>query len=376
MESKNTIVKYYKKHSLNFSIKTISSPPKKSYNFFVVIPAYDEYDFIFNTLDSINSASFIAFNTLLVIIVVNNTNKDSKQIKENNHKTYQLINKTQYAYDHVAIDCYSASNALKQKYSGVGFARKVGMDYALQYSFKKSIIFSLDADTLIDARYFEFIINDFQNFNIEGCTINFKHQKSNDTIIEDGIRKYEKKLKEIAFKMNKTGSPYGYVSMGSAMAFTAQAYIKVGGMPNKKATEDFYYLQALAKYTHIHQIKKILVYPSSRNQQRVYLGTGYRINEYKENLKFINLSYSLKSYENLKIILKTVDNMWDKDYSSIVKSLSVKCDEKTILFLEKNNFKARWDNFGKETKNKKQFLLFFNQWFDALKTIKFLKNLS
>ena len=163
--------------------------------------------------------------------------------------------------------------------------------------------------------------------------------------------------------------------MGSAMAFTAQAYIKVGGMPNKKATEDFYYLQALAKYTHIYQIKKILVYPSSRNQQRVYLGTGYRINEYKENLKFINLNYSFKSYKNLKIILNTADKMWDKDYSLIAEFLSVKCDEKTILFLEKNNFKARWTNFGKEANNKKQFLLFFNQWFDALKTIKFLQSM-
>ena len=49
-------------------------------------------------------------------------------------------------------------------------------------------------------------------------------------------------------------------------------------MNTKKATEDFYFLQAIAKYTKVHKIKDCLVHPSSRNENRVYLGTGFRIN--------------------------------------------------------------------------------------------------
>ena len=56
-------------------------------------------------------------------------------------------------------------------------------------------------------------------------------------------------------------------------------YAAVGGMPKKKATEDFYFLQSLAKYTDIKQIKKVLVFPSSRNDQRVYLKNAHLIED-------------------------------------------------------------------------------------------------
>ena len=61
---------------------------------------------------------------------------------------------------------------------------------------------------------------------------------------------------------------------------------------------------------------------------------------------------------------------------SVSNFIQVKLDQNVIDFLEFNNFRDIWNKFCIESKNKKQFLLFFNQWFDALKTIKFLKKLS
>ena len=45
-------------------------------------------------------------------------------------------------------------------------------------------------------------------------------------------------------------------------------------------------------------------------------------------------------------------------------------------FLDKHNFKDIWEEIRYSTNSKKQFILFFNQWFDALKVIKLLKELS
>ena len=372
----NIFNKYLAKHSLNHSFRKNFSIKKNTYHYFVIIPVYNEYNFLFDTLESINNNEEIYLKDLLVVLIINNSVDDSQSIKDNNYKTYKSLKQKKYKYDFISIDCFSEKYQLKNKYSGVGFARKIGMDYVLKYSKSDSIIFSLDADTIVDENYFSVILKVFKKSKINACTINFRHQKSEDLVIEKAIREYELKLKEIAKKINNTGSIYGYVSMGSAIAFTALAYIKVGGMAKKKATEDFYFLQSLAKYTSIHQINEILVYPSSRNQQRVYLGTGYRINEYKNNQKFINLDYSDIAYNNLKLLLMIVRESCHDEYYTVIQKLENQCNQNVIDFLEFNNFRDIWNKFCIESKNKKQFLLFFNQWFDALKTIKFLKKLS
>ena len=368
--------KYLDKHSLQHPYKQNGVVKKKSYKYFVVIPVFNEYNFIFDSLESINNSGELYLEDLLVVLIINNSIEDSKSIKENNYNTYQLVKQKTYKYEYVVIDCFSEKHQLKIKYSGVGFARKIGMDFVLKYSKPDSIIFSLDADTIVHENYFDIISKAFQKLDFQACTINFQHQKSDNIIIEKAIREYEKKLKEIAVKIHNTGSIYGYVSMGSAIALTTLAYIKVGGMAKKKATEDFYFLQSLAKYTKIYQIHDILVYPSSRDQQRVYLGTGYRINEYKNNQKFINLDYSDNAYKNLELLLKIVKKSCKNEYSGLIKNLKNNCDKNVVDFLEFNNFHDIWIKFCNEAKNKKQFLVFFNQWFDALKTIKFLKKLS
>ena len=116
--------------------------------------------------------------------------------------------------------------------------------------------------------------------------VDFKHQQSNDSKIQDSITEYEKVLKEIASNIQKTGSPYGFVSMGSTIVCTMKAYVSIGGMPPKQATEDFYFLQQLAKFDKVHLIKNILVYPSARAEQRVYLGTSFRMKNIQNEIHF------------------------------------------------------------------------------------------
>ena len=102
--------------------------------------------------------------------------------------------------------------------------------------------------------------------------------------------------------------------MGSTIICKVKAYIAVGGMPKKTAAEDFYFMQALAKYDSVYFIDDYLVYPSSRLEMRVYLGTGFRLLQYNENKKFIDLNFSENCFMVLKNIIEFVDNHYKASY--------------------------------------------------------------
>ncbi len=346
----------------------------KSFKFFFIIPCYDEFNYLFKTLNSINKQNAILLKDTLVVIVINNGINSDSSIKQNNQKTYKKLIKLKYIFEFVVIDCFSNNTAFEEKFAGVGLARKVGLDFALGFiNDLKSILCSLDADTIINKNYLYFINNEFKKNNINAAVINFSHQKSSNTIIEEAVRKYESTLKEIAKNIEKTGSPYGYVSMGSTITCNAKTYISIGGMNTKKATEDFYFLQSIAKYTKVHKINRVLVYPSSRSENRVYLGTGFRMDEYLKNKSFKNLYFSKESYLEIKIILDIINLHWNDTIDLILERLRNNLNKKSMEFLISKNLGNVLEKFKTNAKSKKQFILLFNQWFDALTIMKFLK---
>jgi len=71
--------KYYKKHLIpSFDYSRYKSL-KQEYKYFMIIPVYNEYEYILNTLDSINNNQFKYLCDLLVVLVINNS-KDAKKI--------------------------------------------------------------------------------------------------------------------------------------------------------------------------------------------------------------------------------------------------------------------------------------------------------
>ncbi len=369
--------KYLKKRSIHKVGEPHKSLKKCDFKFFIVIPCYNEFEYVFDTLQSIDYQDKKLLDDTLVVVVINNATDDSLEIKVNNSKTYDLLITKKYKFEFVVIDCFSQKNQISNQLSGVGYARKIGLDFSLNHILDAHSLFCfLDADTIVDKKYLTIIKNNFSLKNIDAAVINFKHQKSNNPIIEEGIRKYEFLLKNIAFQIEKTGSPYGYVSMGSTIVCNVKSYIACGGMNTKKATEDFYFLQSLAKYTNIHKIKDLLVFPSSRNENRVYLGTGFRMDEYSKNKTFKNLDFSNHSYEEIKKINKIINKNWKLSSRNIIQILNQELDNKSISFLNGKNIKNVLTKFKDNAKDKNQFLLFFNQWFDALSIMQFLKHLN
>ena len=190
---------------------------------------------------------------------------------------------------------------LPPKQAGVGMARKIGLDLALPYlTSKRSLLFSTDADTTVDSHYLKIVLDHFNQQYTDAAVVGFSHSVSGNATLDNAIKAYEEFLLLTARKINESGSPYGYVAMGSTMICTSEAYTAVGGMPRKKATEDFYFLQELAKFCGVHVIPDILVYPSSRPIGRVYLGTGFRMAQAQQGHQIKNLHYSKHAFTLLK----------------------------------------------------------------------------
>ncbi len=349
---------------------------KDFYKYFFIIPVYNEYPLVLKTLDSINKQKNKLLNDTLVVLIINNKKNSDLETINNNDKAYKQIKNKEYFYECIMLDYYSTKKALSENQSGVGIARKIGMDFILRYAKKTSLIFSLDADTIISKNYLFVIVESYRKENFQACTINFKHLKSNDSIINKGIKIYEKALYHMAGKIKESGSPYGYVSMGSAIVCTVEAYIAIGGMCQKDAAEDFYFMQSLAKFTNIYNIKDFLVYPSSRSEQRVHLGTGYRMKEFKKNKTFKNLFFNDKSYKSIKQLILLIEKNYNQSYEILNKELNEYFDYNICNFLYSHRLNNIWDKINQNAKSKKQFMLFFHQWFDALKIMQFLKTIN
>ena len=375
MLSFNSTHSYLKKRGISgpWKIKPLIT---RAFNQAIVIPAYSEFEFLIDTLESINQNKSELLNQTLVVVVVNNANNSPQSIKANNQLTIQKINENNYQFTLAVIDAASPGLELPLKHAGVGLARKIGMDLALPYlTSPQSLIFCTDADTQVSPDYLSKVKQIFKSQNTSAAVIGFSHLKSQDSAINDAIGQYEKFLKTTAEKMQRAGSPYGYVSMGSTIVCTAEAYCAVGGMPRKKATEDFYFLQELTKYCGVHNISETLVFPSPRPISRVSLGTGFRMEQIQNGFDIAKLFYSEGAFWYLSQWLQLGSHAWEVNLKDLFKNTNT-IHPNLVEFLKLESIEDIWSKIQKNAPSKSHFAGQFHRWFDGLKTIRFLKRFT
>jgi len=375
MSSLNNISTYLKKRGISGPWK-IEPLINRTFNQAIVIPAYAELEFLPLTIESINQNKPELLNQTLVVVVVNNANNSPQSIKANNQLTIQKINENNYQFTLAVVDAASPGLELPLKHAGVGLARKIGMDLTLPYlASPQSLIFCTDADTKVSPDYLSKVTQYFDSHNTSAAVIGFDHLQSEDSAINDAIGKYENFLKTTAEKMKNAGSPYGYVSMGSTIVCTAEAYCAVGGMSRKKATEDFYFLQELTKYCGVHNIPETLVFPSPRPISRVYLGTGYRMEQMQKGFDITNLYYSDDAYRYLSKWLQLGGHAWENSLNDLLKDIK-SIHPNLIGFLKIEGIETIWSKIQNNAPSELHFKEQFHRWFDGLKTIRFLKRFS
>ena len=309
-------------------------------------------------------------------MVVNHGEDADEFFKNDNEKTLQFLSTSQFRFTLGIIDAATPGLELPSKQAGVGLARKIGMDLTLNHlKDKSSLLFCTDADTTVDSQYLKTVLNYFRKDDADAAVVGFCHLIPENTALAHTIKEYEEFLLLTARKIKEAGSPYGYVAMGSTMVCTAEAYTAVGGMPRKKATEDFYFLQELAKFCGVHEIPDILVYPSPRPMSRVYLGTGFRISQAQQGYDIDSLYYSKQAFILLQKWIALGTTSWKM---SLVELLAIIRSQNKELknFLIKEGIENIWKNLQASSPSENHFTKQFHRWFDGLKTIRFLKHFT
>lgn len=273
----------------------------------IVVPAICEFENIPTLLTSLSQNNNKYFNETLIIFVLNNSKSANEDIKLDNQKSISLlrniithnttlnnefINTTLKSSLQIGlVDASSEGNELPEKDAGVGLARKIGMDLALQIfnysSISKKIITSLDADCTVESNFISEISENFNKENLSAAIVNYAHDLfiSNDNI--EAIICYEVFLRYYVLGLQFANSQYAYHSIGSTISCDFESYIKVEGMNKNKAAEDFYFLEKLTKNFEIHKIRSTIVHPSSRTSWRAPFGTGHWVNRFNLKLRMI-----------------------------------------------------------------------------------------
>jgi hypothetical protein len=357
----------------------------------VVVPAISEFQNIKNLLSSLIKNDVFFLRKSLVILVINNSFSSNLEIREDNKKSLfllrSIINKSnadefvqEFSKSGIqigVIDAASEGNEFEDKQAGVGLARKVGLDQALKvfdYSIPgKKILISLDADCTVKENYLREINKFFNERNAFVANIDFEHELIGEEKSKLGILSYEIFLRHYVLGLLYAGSPYSFHTIGSILVCEQEAYLKAGGMNTRKAAEDFYFLQKLAKLYKIHRITSTKVKASARESWRVPFGTGKSMSDYFSNQKEI-LLFSPDEF----IILKKWLELFNSDLSLNINELlneSKKIHVELFNFLSSYGFSEAWKQILSNSKSEKQLNYQRKNWFDAFKTLKLIHHL-
>lgn len=352
--------------------KQIEDKPEKDLFLTLVIPSYNE-DELCKSLQSIKDCA-MPQKSVEVIVVINSSENTSSEIIQKNRNTYKnaIIFSKENSTKKLKFFILNFEN-LPKKFAGVGLARKIGMDEALQrfnqLDNPNGLIAGFDADALLQENYFIEIEKFFdKNPKINGVSIDFQHPiegNDYDETIYKNIINYELHLRYFVEALRFANFPFAYHTIGSSFAVRADVYAKQGGMNRRKAGEDFYFLQKIIPLGSYGEINSTKVIPSPRTSDRVPFGTGAAISKMIENNTNDFTTYSFDAFVLLKSFFEAVPKMFNSfSYNNIPEILE--------SFLKINKFESDYKKIKANSPKINIFEKRFYYWFNAFRVIKFL----
>ncbi|MFW5645198.1 MAG: glycosyltransferase, partial [Bacteroidota bacterium] len=294
----------------------IETPPDEKLKYIVVIPAYNESGLIKN-LDSLFSCENIP-DSIEILTVINCPWKSNNNVLQFNEKIREKAEKWAQLHntDHKTFYIIR-QNARNSKNSGVGFARKTGMDEAVRRFNKigkaNGFILSLDADVKVDRNYFRAINSHVrENPGTDGFNVYFEHPlegKLREKTYE-AIAQYELHLRYYVQALRYAGHPNAYHTVGSAFGVRADVYCQQGGMNKRQAGEDFYFLQKIFDLGNFSECNSTRIIPSPRPSTRVPFGTGPVVKNYLRESKELKTNHPFL-FEILKGFLSEISLVYE-----------------------------------------------------------------
>ncbi len=348
---------------------------KKYFQKIIVVPSIAESENLPVLISSLEQNDELELLNTLLIVVVNNSFSSTEEVKNDNQKTIDYLKNIKSRVNISFIDVFSAGKEMDDKNGGVGFARKIGMDLALTkfdyYSLNKKIVICTDADCIVEPYYLTKISQEFNRNNYEAAVVNFAHDINGDDEETKAIICYEIFLRYYVLGLNFAKSDYAFHTIGSTMLCTPEAYVKVEGMNKRKAAEDFYFLEKLAKIYPIGELKSTFVYPSKRSSWRVPFGTGRSVDRYLSNSRDEYMLYDPKSFVVLKTWLQVFN---DNSISNQIDLIRISQNIHPALsgFLSQQDFGNFINKVLLKNNNPNEIEKQKHFWFDAFRTLKLI----
>jgi hypothetical protein len=151
--------------------------------------------------------------------------------------------------------------------------------------------------------------------------------------------------------------------------------VKIGGMNNRSAGEDFYFLQQLARTVGVEQLSGTVVHPSPRASHRVPFGTGRSVTRMLAGGEGEQLFYHPACFRVLGAWLDLVADYPDAD-DCFLRTQAVVISPCLEEYLDLNRFHDIWGKLRRNNPGREAFLKAFHGWFDGLKTMKLIHHLS
>ncbi len=280
-----------------------------------------------------------------------------------NIKTLKLL-KNQVGFALEVLDFASESKGLSDKQSGVGWARKLVMDYINTKAKDEDLIVSLDADTTFSPDYFDSIVSNFKNHHQSiALSVPYYHALTEDDNLNRAMLRYEIYMRYYAVNLWRIKSPYAFTALGSAMVIPVKSYRKVSGISPVKSGEDFYFLQKLLKSGNLNCYNPEKVYPAARLSDRVGFGTGPAL------IKGISGDWS--SYPIYQAsFFDEIGETYQKFPSLYLKDVYTPMSDFLEEVFKEKNF---WLPLRKNSKNQQQFIRACHQKVDGLRLLQYLK---
>ncbi len=352
----------------------ITSSVSQELKLCICIPCYKEPD-IKPTIHSLINCNDID-HEVEVIILINESDQDDEKVSSLNQQAYEdciYLSGLSCKYGIKLSPIYVDNIGAKQ--AGVGYARRLAMDLAYHrfsdIDKPRGVIVCLDADTIVSNNYLSDIVNFFyQNVKLAACSIAFEHKlEIDDLSIKNAICDYELHLRYFINMQRLIELPFAYQTVGSAMAVTADAYKKQGGMNTRKAGEDFYFLHKFIKADLVGELNTATVFPSARISDRVPFGTGKAVGDITKSDKGY-LTYKSDSFFEISKMVKLLPEIFDASKNSELNLSSLSDSLNAYLVQEK--FHQKIVEIKGNTVGYDSFRKRFFHWFDAFRLMKCL----
>lgn len=356
----------------------IAGAPSGLLRYIVIIPAICEPE-IFATLESIYCNKPTKYDAE-VYILVNWPENIQQELKEQNKILFSQLGDWCSSHSTEKRKFFAIlAGDLPAKHAGVGLARKIVMDIAIErfnsINQPSGFILSLDADTLVPADYlFKIEVAVEQNINAQTLIFNFAHELEGSDFspsVYQAIALYELHMRYYRQMLVSCGFPYSYYTIGSCFGIRADLYTKIGGMNRRKGAEDFYFLHKTFTHENVLFLPEIVLMPSSRPSWRVPFGTGPTVRRLIGNPVPGFYTYNPLSFDLLKIFFQTIAGWCSKDEKN-TKELLQQVDPAIIEFISENSFVTKIIEINQHTSTPANFMKRFFQWFDGLMLLRFL----